>query len=293
MDGSQTVQTTELRSSPLLFEMLRSFTTLAETLNLSRAVRDLGSTRQTVRRHIAQLEEIKGGALFEVKERQYLLTSLGATVLPEALDLLARAESWLFGQSQMIDGMQYLNQQHADGWCFFQHQQPIGKAFASTGPMLPNVLEAWAKSGGKLEEPALQDVRPYCNVFRKVDSNWLFTEVGEQSSFVSWFGWAIARSTIGRVLGAMPGGDSFGRMANASYLEVEANQSVRLDHIYTVLPKGPEEVPTPICYERLLLGAKFPDDSFAMISAVRRTYDVDIMGVSHEMKRLMPEDMVM
>ncbi|MEP3512466.1 MAG: hypothetical protein ABJN38_11970, partial [Lentilitoribacter sp.] len=39
-------------SHALLHEMIRSFTTLARTLNLSHAVKELGSTRQTLRRHI-------------------------------------------------------------------------------------------------------------------------------------------------------------------------------------------------------------------------------------------------
>jgi DNA-binding transcriptional LysR family regulator len=53
-------------TNPLLFEMIRSFSKLAKTLNLSHAVHELSSTRQTVRRHIASLEEIKGENLFEV-----------------------------------------------------------------------------------------------------------------------------------------------------------------------------------------------------------------------------------
>ncbi len=61
-----------------MFEMLRSFTTLASTLNLSRAVIALGSTRQTVRRHIQQLEELRGEQLFEVHDRQYVLTEAGS-----------------------------------------------------------------------------------------------------------------------------------------------------------------------------------------------------------------------
>ena len=53
------VSVTEFRemNQPLLFEMLRSFTTLARTLNLSHAVEELNSTRQTIRRHISQLED--------------------------------------------------------------------------------------------------------------------------------------------------------------------------------------------------------------------------------------------
>ena len=54
----------------LLFEMIRSFVTLATTLNLSHAVAELGTTRQTLRRHIQQLEEAMNTALFEVDARR-------------------------------------------------------------------------------------------------------------------------------------------------------------------------------------------------------------------------------
>ncbi len=293
MDGSLPLSDTDARSYPLLFEMLRSFTRLAATLNLSHAVRELGSTRQTVRRHVAQLEELKGGPLFEVTDRQYALTELGRLILPETLDLLARADGWLTGQSQMINGLQYLRREQTDGWFHFQQQQPIGKLFSSSSPLLPNVMKAWVTAGGHLEHPAMESIRPYCTVFRRAGDEWLFTEVGEESSFVSWFGWTVSRSSIGRAIAEMPGGGNFGHLANASYGEVETNQSIRLDHIYTVLPKGTEAEMLPIAFERLLLGARFPDDSFAMISTVRRTYDVEIKSVSQEMVRLMPEDMLM
>ncbi|MGJ8615208.1 MAG: LysR family transcriptional regulator [Sulfitobacter sp.] len=293
MDGSVTPAKASVRGYPLLFEMLRSFTTLAATLNLSHAVLELCSTRQTVRRHVAQLEELKGGPLFAVTDRQYALTELGRMVLPEALDLIARAEGWLSGQSQLVNGMQYLRREDPDGWFFFQQQQPIGKLFSSTSPLLPDVMKAWAEAGGNLEHEALKRIRPFCTVFRRVGNEWLFTEVGEKSSFVSWFGWTVSSSSIGRPLGEMPGGGNFGVLSNVAYAEVETNQSARLDHIHTVLPKGTEAKMLPISFERLLLGARFPDESFAMISAVRRTYDVDIKDVSNEMLHQMTPDMVM
>ena len=67
-----TVQRTQLNT--VLFEALRSFSTLASTLNLSRAVDALGTTRQTVRRHISLLEEARGEELFALIDRQYVLT---------------------------------------------------------------------------------------------------------------------------------------------------------------------------------------------------------------------------
>lgn len=293
VDGSGHHIEANLRQYPLLFEILRSFTTLAATLNLSHAMRDLNSTRQTVRRHISQLEDIKGGALFEVNERQYALTDLGRRVLPEAQDLLARAEGWVNGSSRMINGLQYLRHATNDGFSIFQQQQPIGRIFTSDSDQLKRVMLAWVESGGALEHEAMAEVRSSLMVFRRAEESWLCVELGDDSSYVSWFGWAAARSSIGRALGAMPGGEGFGRLVNLAYIDVETNQSVRLDHTFTQVPREPGGDPVPICFERLLLSARFPDGSHAMLSAVRRTYDVEIRGVSDDMLRQMPEELLM
>ena len=89
-------------SHAILFEMLRSFTTLAHTLNLSKAVRVLGSTRQTVRRHIDILEDIRGEKLFKLQDRQYNLTEAGSQSLHEAEILLSRGEAWLTGRTKTV-----------------------------------------------------------------------------------------------------------------------------------------------------------------------------------------------
>lgn len=293
LDGGSTNIKVNPRYYPLLFEMLRSFTTLAETLNLSHAVKQLGSTRQTVRRHISLLEEMKGGLLFDVRERQYKLTDLGIRVLPEAFDLLASADGWVTGKSHLIDGMQYIRHQGAEGWSFFQQEQPLSKIFSAPSPLLADVMRAWVESGSALEHEAMQSVRGNLMVYRRSGDEWLCVELGDQSSYVSWFGWANARSSIGRPLGRLPGGAGFARLIEQAYIDVETNQGVRLDHAFTQIPRGPDAEPTPICYERLLLGGRFPDNSFALLATVRRTYDVDILGVDGEMLRQMPEDLLM
>lgn len=293
MDGGTTNIEVNPRHHPLLFEMLRSFTTLAAKLNLSHAVRELGSTRQTVRRHISQLEEVKGGALFEVSDRQYSLTPLGERVLPEALDLLSQAEGWLTGKTRLINGMQHLSQSTDDGWFYFQQQHPIGKVFTATGDMLPTCLRAWAESGGDIEHEAMRRIRPYGQIFRRSDGEWRFTEVGELSSVTRLLGLNFARSTIGRSLGQMPGGESFDRLTKQAYVEVENTQALRLDHCLTVLPRPDIGKNTPVSFERLLLGSWFADGSFAVLSAVRLTHDIEILGVPEDMLKLMPESLVM
>lgn len=277
----------------LLFEIMRSFVTLARTLNLSHAVKELASTRQTLRRHVAVLEDIKGGPLFSVSERRYELTELGEKVLPEAEHLLAQAEGWVAGAASQLNGLQYLSKVTDEGWMYFQQEQPIGKVFSSTSSMLPECVNAWAEARGDIEHPALKAMRPKCMTFRRSEANWIFTEVGEESSFRSWFGWTMAQSAIGRSLGQLPGGAIFDHLVNLAYVDVETSQSMRLDHCFTKLHNEEAGGPMPICYERLLLGSKFADGSFAMLSAVRRTYDVEIEGVTDEMLRLMPENYLM
>ena len=105
-DGQTDIETAVNRHPALLYEMIRSYTTLARTLNLSHAVDELGITRQTLRRHIAQLEQVRNESLFSVKDRRYELTPAGEAALPTAHDLLARIETWSMGQASQIDGLQ-------------------------------------------------------------------------------------------------------------------------------------------------------------------------------------------
>jgi hypothetical protein len=294
-DGSAggATATTEPASPALLFEMLRSFVTLARTLNLSHAVKELNSTRQTLRRHIASLEALKGGTLFAVNDRRYVLTPFGEKVLPEARDLVLAADGWLRGYTQRVNGLQLLRHEMSRDWWFHLQQHPINRAFTAEGRMLAQVIAGWAEAEGALEHEGLRAVRRYCNVFRRVHDNLIFTEVGEDSSYVSWFGEKLARSTIGREIGEMPGGDGFGHLVNLAYREIENSQSIRLDHICSVLPKGESGENMAISYQRLLMGARFPDDSPAILSVVYRTYDIDIEGVGEDFVRRMPADALM
>ena len=289
----EAMETVREKAPALLYEMIRSFVVLADTLNLSHAVIQLDSTRQTVRRHIANLEKIKGGELFEVKERRYSLSPLGHLLLPEAKDLMANASAWLLGNAGQVDGLQYLSHSSVDGQLFYLQQHQIDRVFSSSATMLKDVLEGWARGGGQLQHDALKEVRCYCNIFRRISGDLVFAEVGEDSSFMSWFGADVAQSTVGRVLGQMPGGVDFARLVDIAYVEIERSQAIRLDHIHTVIPNPNSEVPIPISYERLMLGARFPDQSPAIISVVRRTYDIEIKGVESELIRTMPESYLM
>lgn len=277
----------------LLHEMIRSFTTLATTLNLSRAVKELNSTRQTVRRHITQLEEAKGVKLFRVEDRQYHLTEEGNRALPEAMDILMRGQSWLRGHVSHYDGMQRVHALLPEDRSFWLQQRPMGELWTSRRPLLRECLRAWAMAGGELESALMGHVRPYFMVYRESNNGWICVEIGDESSYVSWSGWATARSSIGRNMSGLPGGDEFAHLMIEPFDDATRHQNSRLDHLFLQLPRENNGPFVPIAYQRLLLSGRFPDGTSALISVVDRCHEIAIDGLDLEVVQGMPEELVM
>lgn len=280
-------------SHALLYEMVRSFTTLARTLNLSHAVKELGSTRQTLRRHISILEELKGVELFEVRDRQYHLTEEGSRALPEALDILSRTSSWLMGHVSHYNGMQRIHAVLPDKSSFWLQQQPIGELWMSERSLLRECFRAWALAGGDLESKAMKHVRPFFMVYRNSLNGWICVEIGDLASYVSWYGWATARSSIGRALFGLPGGDEFAHLMVEPFEDASKHQNTRLDHIHTQLRREPDGPHVPLNYRRLLLAGRFPDGSPALISVLDRCYDINITDLGSDELNAMPRDLAM
>ncbi|MEQ6249060.1 LysR family transcriptional regulator [Sulfitobacter sp. HNIBRBA3233] len=268
------------RGSPaLLHEMLRSFTVLARTLNLSQAVEELGSTRQTVRRHISQLEEAIGGKLFEVEHRRYALTELGERATTPAQLILDKGEAWYNGNYDFIGGMNRFSHDEQDGWGYHQQEQPLSGVWEGRSDLMRAAVCDWATAQGQLEHPAMQRIRPYMIVYRDSLDSWICTEIGEKSFYANWFGWAQARSSVGRPLDQFPGGDRFANLINIPFADIQSRRGLRLDQVLLYVPRsdgGPRDM---LVFERLLMGGRLPDGSPALISIVDRPCDLRITGV--------------
>lgn len=278
----------------LLFEMLRSFASLARTLNLSESVRELESTRQTIRRHISMLEEYKGNALFTFDNRQYRLTEMGKNSLREADELLARGAAWLHNESRQVNDLHYLALQEGNIPYFLQ-QHPLTSLWDGPSDLLRFGFHCWARAQGELEASAFAAVRPYLMVFRYSATNgdWICTEVGEKSSFASWFGWTHYRSSVGKTALDLPADKGYRPLLTQSFHDVATTRGVRLDHIHTRMPYGPENIPTPISYHRLVMGCRFADGELAVGALIDRTRDVDIIDLPDDMRLSMPENLEM
>ncbi|NIA68660.1 LysR family transcriptional regulator [Pelagibius litoralis] len=277
----------------MLFELLRSYTVLARTLNLSEAVEVLGSTRQTVRRHVGILEEIRGERLFEMKNRQYHLTEAGARSLKEAEAILERGEAWLAGYTEGDDGRVLVLNDEDGGPVFCAQKHQVSRLRIDKSPLLQCGLRCWANANAAIESPALAAIRPYLVVYRRHRDGWLCVEIGEKSSYASWFGWAWAKSNIGSFVKEMPAGTAYAKFISQAYQSVHDGQSVRLDHVHTLMPREKGGPLQPVSFQRLLLGCAFPDGEFALILLVDRTYNVSIAGLAEDRIRSMPEDLLM
>ncbi len=274
----------------LLYEMIRSFTTLARTLNLSHAVTELSSTRQTVRRHISLLEEAIGDKLFDMEGRNYRLTELGVEMLPEAQDLLARGRIWLSGQASHVGNLLRFSHHEQNGWHYHQQQQPLDHIWGARSALLRDTITGWSRAQGHLEADELQAVRPYVLVYRHTENGWICVEIGEKSFYSGWWGWKHARSSIGRNLGKFPGGPEFESLLNQSFEDVMSTGGLRLDEVVTQFPRETGGAPVPLAYQRLLLGGRFPDNSFALITVVDRSEKVRIRGLDQSGLEQMPAD---
>lgn len=275
---------------PLLFEMLRSFATLARHLNLSHAVDELKTTRQTVRRHIETLETTLGVMLFEIKDRRYQLTEDGHRALNSAKSLLAQGSLWLSGNLSDHDGLRAISYAGETDFPFNTQQQPASVIWNGDSEVLKSALKAWIKSEGHLESEHFEHLRPYVLVYRESGTGWICVEVGEQSFYSNWWGWTIARSSVGRNLADFPGGAELASVMELPFKEVKATEGFRIDQVATRVPRGDTQEPVGLCYNRLLLGSKLPDESFVLVVVVDRADTITIPGVGNELLEEMPED---
>jgi DNA-binding transcriptional LysR family regulator len=81
-------------SEPLIeLRLWRQFVAVAATLHFGRAARALHMTQPPLTQAIAQLERLLGARLFERTKRSVQLTPAGEVLLPQARELLARAQA--------------------------------------------------------------------------------------------------------------------------------------------------------------------------------------------------------
>ncbi len=267
------------RNANVSVDMLRAFVTLAECLNLTRASETLKVTRQTVRRHITDLEEIKGEKLFTLQRHEYSLTQFGAESIPEAKSILRQIEGWSGStnlarrSAEFLESAEYTDK---DGRKFYSQQHSISSIAKNSLPILKAALASWGSAQTQIEDPAMEAIRPYMVVYRKSAGGWICVEIGEESAYAKWFGWAWSKSAIGRLLQEDNAGDDYNDFIAGAYARIYSEGGVRLDHIYAHLPRESSSDSVPVSFQRMLMGCVFPDETPALAMVAVITDQIEI-----------------
>ena len=282
-------------TSGLTVAMLRAFVCMSRNLNLSKTCQELGATRQTVRRHISDLEMIKGEQLFEVADRRYHLTPFGKASLEGAKSLLLQLDTWS-GQSSLkknisggLESSQYTDD---EGLEFFSQQHPVSTVAFNGLPLIKRALISWGNAETQIEHEAMELIRPYSVLYRKGPAGWVFVDIGKESAYAKWFGWAWSRSAIGKLMSDDNVGDEFNEFISGAYSRIYEEGGVRLDHLFAYLPKDGGD-PLPVTFQRLLLGCVFPDGTPGLNVLAVITNKIEIDEFKDRDRPNIPDDLIM
>ena len=285
--------TVEKAATPsVIFEMMRSFVVLARTLNVSQTAAELNLTRQTIRRHISDLEEFKGKQLFEIHNRQYVLTEDGQSELIGADVLLQRLDSWLNKEYELVAGLPCIHFQNGEKE-FRAQRYPAIEAWNLGPPLIQKGLQCWGESGCQLESRRLRKIRPYLVIYRQHGHDWICVEVGEKSSYATWLGWKWAKSAIGASFHKDPISSSSDNFMIEAYDSVARTGSIWYDHIHTRFDRPQNGTEQPVNYQRLVMALSFPDGEQAVASLVARTNNINIHGLARKEMPLMSKEDLM
>lgn len=267
-------------------EMLRAFIALSKSPNLTRVSSELGLTRQTVRRYISHLEELKGAPLFALNRNNYALTPLGAAMVDDAKAILSLTKRWCARASTTTPTRPQLETSHCidgDGRESFSQQHPLCHMSHKASPLVQEALAAWAASSAKLESLAFQKIRPHIIIYKKDPRGWLCVEIGDQSAYTRWFGWAWSKSAVGNLSSEDQAGTEFDRMVSETYSKVHRGGEARLDHVFAHLPREDSPEPVPVTFQRLLMTLLLPDQTPVLAVLVIITREVEIDALAQEM----------
>ncbi len=277
---------------PVLAEMMKSFVTLARSENLTAAAGGLGITRQTVRRHIVQLEQLLGCTLLVSGPKGYELTKDGHRHLANASWTLDQMEDWVSGAVDVVGYLQQASVRLEDGGYFCGRQHKLNDVWRVGTNSIQKGLRAWYESQANVEHPLVEEMRPKMVFFRKQQGKWLYIHVGDESTMTRWLGLVWARSEVGSFLEEDTMASDMDRFVTQAYDQTLARGTVRYDHIATTLARSRNGPLEPVSYQRLILAYRLPDGSPVLGVLIIVTDDIEV-GMPTDFQLLpMPADMV-
>lgn len=267
--SEHTLKNTTLPS--VFTEMLQSFIVLGETKRLSASVEILNVSRQTIRRHINTLEQLKGTKLFSENNRHYQLTDDGKAALEGAKLLIKSSNAWVNDVSNSYKGLLSTSVEVSENSWLYSQRHRLNDLWEKAPTLIKEGFKRWVASCGLLDHEAMTAASPYMLTYRKYRDEWLLVGFGEKSAYATWISSPNIKSELGRKLDLGCKYDTLLDYTHKAYDEVTRTGGAWYEHMAMSIPLYKGGDPMPVQYQRLIVACKFADGCPAIVVFAART----------------------
>lgn len=252
--------------------------------SISTASEKLGISRSTVRSHLERLAHqlnngvplVHNGKLTEDGERLHIRIKHDLSALHETLEAIDNSPS----STGLL------------AWASQRHSVDMLEDKTKCAPIIYHAWRAWRTGGTSLDTIGMRALVPWSLIFRRWHNGWMLVEIGERSSFASWFGPERARYFKSEVRQSYLTGDVSFRETARAYDEVGRWRTPILHHVHACIPRFEGQDNEWISYQRLVLPINWGADSGLAVFVVR-TNNISIESLSERDRHPMPEELLM
>lgn len=232
----------------LLYGYIGSFVKLAYVGDVNLAAEALSVTRQTVKRHIVELEDLLDAQLFDVVASKSRLTSLGNLWLPRAQELMDVASA-------------FLRRKTSANAAYLSTHIPLRHLFNGDdcSPDLRELAYAWKRSDFKLNSDEILPFLDRCIVYERQNGRWYTRSMGENAAFSQWFGKEEAQKSVGQPISDIATSEELYGEVNYLLDRVYTQGGLFLTEVACALGKPGHDQRVPVMYQRLM--AELVDES--------------------------------
>ncbi len=241
-----------------------------KTRSISSTADNLGISRSTVRSHIDRLShELNNG---EALTNRGKLTEQGE-------NLYARIEYELTAfvkNMRAIETTPIVSGPFA--WASQRHNVTLLDDRQKSVPIIYHAWQAWRSGSLSLDSVQMSSLVPWSLIFRPWGDSWMLVEIGQKSSFATWFGAERARYFKSEVRQPHLTGNMSHQETTHAYNEVARWGTPILHHIHAKIPRFEGEENQWVSYQRLILPINWRDEAgLAVFTARTKNIIIDTL----------------
>lgn len=231
----------------LLFGYVRSFVRLAYLGDVNIAAKELGVTRQSIKRHIHELENLLECELFSHIGSPSRLSERGVLWMPRAQEFIE------------LSGV-FLNRRGVAKAEYQSTQLPLRMLMrdSSNSALLRAVANYWMQGNQATTGPEFTKFAEHTIIYERQSGTWAAKVIGVKSAFCQWFGPEIAKSSEGKTVAEMATGSDLRDEVSFLLDGVYTRGGLHFSEVSCKLQRPNVDGRVPVLFQRLL--AEYVDE---------------------------------